>query len=111
MYPEKRWNFSRQFQAIWRESWLSFGRQKVWKWRFFCMRRTPGSISQSAFKGKVNVSSIAQYFGGGGHVRAAGVTMKGSAHDVINNLLRQNYIAAKRGIRRERQELLWIMEF
>lgn len=40
-------------------------------------------------KGKVNVSSIAQYFGGGGHVRAAGVTMKGSAHDVINNLLRQ----------------------
>lgn len=40
-------------------------------------------------KGKVNVSRIAQYFGGGGHVRAAGVTMKGSAHDVINNLLGQ----------------------
>lgn len=34
----------------------------------------------------VDVSRIAKYFGGGGHVRAAGVTMKGSVHDVINNL-------------------------
>ena len=34
----------------------------------------------------VNVSEIATYFGGGGHVRAAGCTMKGTAHDVINNL-------------------------
>ena len=34
----------------------------------------------------VDVSKVAQYYGGGGHVRAAGVTMKGSAHDVINNL-------------------------
>lgn len=37
-------------------------------------------------KGKVDVSEIAKYFGGGGHVRAAGVTMKGSSHDVINNI-------------------------
>lgn len=37
-------------------------------------------------KGKVDVSEIARYFGGGGHVRAAGVTMKGSSHDVINNI-------------------------
>lgn len=37
-------------------------------------------------KEQVDVSSIAKYFGGGGHVRAAGVTMKGSVHDVINNL-------------------------
>ena len=36
--------------------------------------------------GLVDVSSVAQYFGGGGHVRAAGVTMQGSVHDVINNL-------------------------
>ena len=35
---------------------------------------------------RVDVSRIAKYFGGGGHVRAAGVTMKGSVHDVINNL-------------------------
>ena len=37
-------------------------------------------------KGRVNVSEIAQFFGGGGHVRAAGVTMEGSSHDVINNI-------------------------
>ncbi len=36
---------------------------------------------------KVNVSEIASKFGGGGHVRAAGVTIKGSAQDVINMLL------------------------
>lgn len=34
----------------------------------------------------VDVSKIAAYFGGGGHVRAAGCTMSGSIHDVINNL-------------------------
>lgn len=37
-------------------------------------------------KGTVDVSVIAKHFGGGGHVRAAGVTMKGSSHDVINNI-------------------------
>ena len=37
----------------------------------------------------VDVSRIAQYFGGGGHVRAAGCTLKGTAHDVINNISRQ----------------------
>lgn len=34
----------------------------------------------------VDVSRIAAYFGGGGHVRAAGCTMSGSIHDVVNNL-------------------------
>ena len=34
----------------------------------------------------VNVSVVASYFGGGGHIRAAGCTMKGTPHDVINNL-------------------------
>lgn len=34
----------------------------------------------------VDVSRIAAYFGGGGHVRAAGCTMSGSIYDVINNL-------------------------
>lgn len=34
----------------------------------------------------VNVAQIASYFGGGGHVRAAGCTMKGTFHDCINNL-------------------------
>lgn len=36
--------------------------------------------------GEVNVSKIAVYFGGGGHIKAAGCSMKGSLHDVINNL-------------------------
>ena len=35
---------------------------------------------------KVDVAAGASYFGGGGHVRAAGCTMLGTAHDVINNL-------------------------
>jgi len=35
---------------------------------------------------KVNVAEVASYFGGGGHVRAAGCTMKGTFHDCVNNL-------------------------
>jgi phosphoesterase RecJ-like protein len=34
----------------------------------------------------VDVSKIAVYFGGGGHVKAAGCTMRGSIHDVVNNI-------------------------
>lgn len=34
----------------------------------------------------VDVRKIAVYFGGGGHVRAAGCTMRGSIYDVCNNL-------------------------
>lgn len=34
----------------------------------------------------VDVSKISSYFGGGGHVRAAGCTMQGTFHDCINNL-------------------------
>lgn len=37
-------------------------------------------------QGLVDVAKIAAYFGGGGHVRAAGCTMNGTYHDVINNL-------------------------
>lgn len=36
--------------------------------------------------GVVNVARIASYFGGGGHVLAAGCTMQGSVHDVVNAL-------------------------
>lgn len=36
--------------------------------------------------GKVDVSKVAVMFGGGGHVRAAGCTMTGTMHDVVNNL-------------------------
>lgn len=34
----------------------------------------------------VDVAKVASYFGGGGHVRAAGCTMKGTFHDCVNNL-------------------------
>ncbi len=37
---------------------------------------------------QVNVSQIAVTFGGGGHIRAAGCTMTGDYHDVINNIIR-----------------------
>lgn len=37
-------------------------------------------------KNLVDVSEIAVFFGGGGHVRAAGCTMNGTFHDVVNNL-------------------------
>lgn len=37
----------------------------------------------------LDVSKVAVYFGGGGHKKAAGCTMAGSVHDVINNLSEQ----------------------
>ncbi len=35
---------------------------------------------------RVDVAKVAAYFGGGGHMRAAGCTMKGTFHDCVNNL-------------------------
>lgn len=37
----------------------------------------------------LDVSVIATHFGGGGHIRAAGFNMKGTPHDVINNISEQ----------------------
>ena len=39
--------------------------------------------------GRVDVSKIAVYFGGGGHTRAAGYDLQGSMYDVINNVTRE----------------------
>ena len=39
--------------------------------------------------GQIDVAKIAQLFGGGGHVRAAGFSAKGTVHDVINNISAQ----------------------
>lgn len=39
--------------------------------------------------GKVDVSKVTAFFGGGGHKRAAGATMEGSFHDVVNNLTKE----------------------
>ena len=52
-------------------------------------------INEDEFKvslrasGDVDVSKVAQKFGGGGHKKAAGVTMKGTMHEIINNLSEQ----------------------
>ena len=35
---------------------------------------------------EINVSKIATLFGGGGHKKAAGCTMKGTFDDVVNNI-------------------------
>ncbi len=37
----------------------------------------------------VDVSKIARYYGGGGHKKAAGLTMAGTHYDIINNLSEQ----------------------
>ena len=39
--------------------------------------------------GDVDVSKVAQVFGGGGHVKAAGLTMKGKVQDIIDALIEQ----------------------
>ena len=52
-------------------------------------------VETQAFKvslrsnGNVDVSKIAVYFGGGGHMRAAGCDLQGSVYDVINNVTEQ----------------------
>ena len=40
-------------------------------------------------KNYVNVNEVAAYFGGGGHMRAAGCDLQGSVYDVINNVTEQ----------------------
>ncbi len=40
-------------------------------------------------KDLVDVSKIATYFGGGGHIRAAGFNLEGTFHDAINNISEQ----------------------
>ena len=37
----------------------------------------------------VDVSKVCAYFGGGGHMRAAGCTMEGTSHDIVNNITRE----------------------
>ena len=36
--------------------------------------------------GGVDVAKVAEFFCGGGHARAAGATMRGTFHDIVNNL-------------------------
>lgn len=46
-------------------------------------------VSLRSSTDKVDVSKVCAYFGGGGHKRAAGVTMEGNFYDVTNNLTRE----------------------
>lgn len=56
----------------------------------FMYELEPGTFKVSLrSKDEVDVSKIAQYFGGGGHMKAAGLSMTGTSYDVLNNLLKQ----------------------
>ena len=52
------------------------------------LRLTAG-VEVAMFIYEVDVSKIAVYFGGGGHMRAAGCDLQGSVYDVINNVTEQ----------------------
>ena len=45
--------------------------------------------------GPVDVSKVASYFGGGGHIKAAGCEMTGNFYDVVNNLTKQIEVQLK----------------
>ena len=42
--------------------------------------------------GDVDVSKGAVAFGGGGHKKAAGLTMKGTVHEILNDLSEEIYV-------------------
>mgnify|MGYP002243222147 CR=1 FL=1 len=75
---------------IWMVSSVSFVLQREWK--LPCLSN---EVETQSFKvslrsnGNVDVSKIAVYFGGGGHMRAAGCDLQGSVYDVINNVTEQ----------------------
>ena len=43
------------------------------------------------------MAEVASFFGGGGHVKAAGVTMQGTFYDIVNNLSAQIDKQLKKG--------------
>lgn len=47
--------------------------------------------------GAVDVAQVASFFGGGGHIKAAGVTMQGTFYDIVNNLSAQIDKQLKKG--------------
>lgn len=56
---------------------------------FMCQLDTMEYKVSLRSNGKVDVAKVAAFFGGGGHVRAAGVTMQGTFYDIVNNLSAQ----------------------
>ncbi|MCD8119319.1 MAG: bifunctional oligoribonuclease/PAP phosphatase NrnA [Lachnospiraceae bacterium] len=53
-------------------------------------------------KNLIDVSKVAKYFGGGGHIRAAGCEMKGTMHDVLNNISARIEMQFKEMAKREK---------
>ncbi len=54
----------------------------------FLYEITPGEFKISLRSDEaVNVATVAEYFGGGGHMRASGFTMKGTAKECVDKLL------------------------
>lgn len=52
----------------------------------------------------IDVSRVASYFGGGGHIRAAGCTMNGTFYDVVNNISGQIELQMKEQQAKEQQD-------
>ena len=53
----------------------------------------------------VDVSKVAEYFGGGGHVRAAGCSMNGTFYDVVNNISGQIELQMKKHDEEMKEEM------
>ncbi|GIP36859.1 phosphoesterase RecJ-like protein [Paenibacillus sp. J31TS4] len=53
----------------------------------FVKEKEPGVFKASLRSSGADVSAIAQRFGGGGHIRAAGCTLRGSYEDVVAQLV------------------------
>ena len=52
------------------------------------VRELPGGVSKVSLRSvEANVSAVAQAFGGGGHVRAAGCTINGCPEDALTTIM------------------------
>ncbi len=72
---------------IWMALSISSGLPRAWRCAIFLYENENHVYKVSMRSNNyVDVSKVAAYFGGGGHIRAAGCTMQGSVQDVINNL-------------------------
>ena len=73
--------------VIWMALSVSSALPEAWKLQSLFMRQETQTFKVSLrSNGKVDVSKVAVFFGGGGHTRAAGCDLQGSMYDVINNI-------------------------
>lgn len=74
-------------RTIWMALSISSGLPKEWNGAIFIYEKAFNEYKVSLRSNDyVDVSKVAAYFGGGGHIHAAGCTMQGHPRDVINNL-------------------------